>query len=768
MMSLIEQVRQICNRLAEHGWRDLFLQHGLDISAADLKQELLKDIHAKINRKLKGFEDFSLEGTRGIEPGHPARSLLYHALASPNVIIGANGLELNAFPTLAELEMVENYVFGIEPPSLLEIRSRADGADLALVVFASEYRPAPETVHRKHADLCFSRTGVARVGTVEPLYHPKNRGFLPMVEEDEHAFRVLPARYSTYIAVKRRGKENEFGPMRFNKQHEREENEREESDEKKYFWVPLHKIFNGTECIRDYNLHVKLEAHHVNEKLRRIHLELGQDASWCEPDISQSPFYFTEGIAEWSDNLDLGSNVLTPIPHPKFVEPAQYNGEPLTFKVPENHKHFYSSLLIESDDGSRRAPEYVHVRHVLENGKCVNLNNNPDMIDKIKTGGYQALHYIDYTGDGWIEVECRELANQVPRRRAAYSLVTAPDFFINCDQRELLEWEQPSVPASLKKYFWEVDPFTLSDNRIAANIELKEAGFDKDDDTMTAIVSLPYEQLPQKANLNVTETTRHSYLPDAASGVFAPGWDVSVDSTPDGVEFLAAYGLGSPFPEDAKLCAALSTFWPAVAPDAARTFDKSYPTVSPLTDEEIGQVGKLPWDGVPGPQIIKNDDEEFVDYPALEYADYVDNALENKYSMALTGKVDVREYAARVLNMAYVYKALGVDLENLDRENDEQRMEISRRKAVWTILSFQKVSPSSKELQDAQTITNVILTGTIYRFVVYRKGERSIPDDDFRKVRFKVEDKVTFFTDGVNILSKLRDTKWDAKDVNKL
>ena len=57
-MPLIEQVRQICTRLAVHGWRDLFLQHGIDITAADLKQELLKDIQAKIKRKLKGFEDF--------------------------------------------------------------------------------------------------------------------------------------------------------------------------------------------------------------------------------------------------------------------------------------------------------------------------------------------------------------------------------------------------------------------------------------------------------------------------------------------------------------------------------------------------------------------------------------------------------------------------------------------------------------------------------------------------------------------------------------
>lgn len=73
-MSLIEQVRQICNRLAEHGWRDLFLQHGLDIAADDLKTELLKEL-PNINRQLKGFEDFALEGKRGIEPGQPARSL---------------------------------------------------------------------------------------------------------------------------------------------------------------------------------------------------------------------------------------------------------------------------------------------------------------------------------------------------------------------------------------------------------------------------------------------------------------------------------------------------------------------------------------------------------------------------------------------------------------------------------------------------------------------------------------------------------------------
>jgi hypothetical protein len=75
---------------------------------------------------------------------------------------------------------------------LPDLQVRAQGAVLGIVVFASEYRPAPETVHRKHADMCFSRTGVSRVGTAEPLYEPDRRGFLPFVSTDSHAFRALP------------------------------------------------------------------------------------------------------------------------------------------------------------------------------------------------------------------------------------------------------------------------------------------------------------------------------------------------------------------------------------------------------------------------------------------------------------------------------------------------------------------------------------------------------------------------------------------------
>src|SRR5207248_7263575 len=104
-----------------------------------------------------------------------------------------------------------------------------------------------------------------------------------------------------------------------------------------------------------------------------------------------------------------------------------------------------------------------------------------------------------------------------------------------------------------------------------------------------------------------------SFLPDSASNFFEPGWDVSLAGDDDGTYF-AAYGLGSPFPEDAKLCAALNSFWPAVAPDATRTFGLlGSPTAQPLLDGELGyhpnhprvQSGEVAsqrgWDGEFGP-----------------------------------------------------------------------------------------------------------------------------------------------------------------------
>jgi hypothetical protein len=756
-MELIDQVKEICTRLAPHGWKDLLLEHGLNITAENLKEELLRDL-SNINRKIKGFEDFALEGKRGIEPRIPSRSLLYHALVSPNVVSKVDGSELGIFPTIAETDTIENYVFGINPPSITELQNRSNGKPMAITVFSSEYRPSLETVHKKHADKCFSRTGVSRIGTKEPLYVSKNRGFVPF-DENKNIIRVLPSQFSVYIAVQEKGNKDVFGPIRID----------EVQDKQLDFWVPIHKLFSGSECIKDLNLNVKLESFHVNEKLKRIHLAFRDNSDFGDKDIKNSPFIFTDKIAEFSTNPEYGNGILIPYVHSKLVEPAEYQGKPLTFKVPPNSLYYRtSSLKIRADGDYRYAPEYVHIRHKLENGEITNLNDRPDLIEIAEQGNYQALHYVDYTGDGWIKPVCPELKNVFNSKdNYAYSLVTVPDFFPNTDQREILEWSEELVKLKpeWQKMIWQRPPFTLSDHRFPANLTLKDLAndeflpFDKNDKTCTAIISLPVIGFSQQTSLDVSETSRHSYLPDAASGVFAPGWDISLSrlEPPEETAHLAAYGLGSPFPEDAKLCAALSTFWPAVAPDAARTFEVNEPTVSPLTDQEIGIIGNDPWDNITGPRIIKVGNIEYVEYTKYAYGDHVETALDNKFSLSLTGLVDVTEYKSRVLYMVRVNDALNL-------------VSIPQRQQL-RVISFQLVTSQNNDREEAENETSSKLNGKIYRFhLVGTEAEIPLVDrpSDHKKIRFQIIRSVLLFVDQKRVLLKDSETNRWKEVVNGL
>ncbi|MBJ8077486.1 hypothetical protein JDS92_19265 [Bacillus cereus group sp. N12] len=95
-----------------------------------------------------------------------------------------------------------------------------------------------------------------------------------------------------------------------------------------------------------------------------------------------------------------------------------------------------------------------------------------------------------------------------------------------------MDWWLQTAPEKLRGFIWEqANLYTLSNTRKVTNLKLKGANFCERDDTMTVIVSLPYQTPPKLTGLNLPETTRHSYLPDAASGTFAPGWDVSWDLT---------------------------------------------------------------------------------------------------------------------------------------------------------------------------------------------------------------------------------------------
>lgn len=793
--TLLEQVSAACRRLAPAGWKDMLRLHGLDVEASSLGEELARPL--TIDRRQPGFEDFASEGIRGIEPGIPARSLLFHAFASPEVThfsTPEGHVQLTDYPTLAEIEAVENYVYGSGLSSIEDLRARAGDAPLAIVVFTSEYRPASDTVHRRHADMCFSRTGIARIGTHVPEYVPASRGFVPVVAGDGHALAVQPCRYVAYIAALKPGEKGSHGPVHFVEPrsrtaagdtraagkdagiHPRPTALRDDgtSDADRQFWLPLHKLFDGDECLNGYDIRVRLAAQHVNEKIRRAHLffgSCGHDSGWREPDISESPFVIHSGIAEFSSRPTDGSWLLAPVARKPLIEAATYKGQPLTYIVPsaENAKRwsvYQSSVnLSPAASGARAAPEYLHARHVVDGAKETNLNESPGLVEAVRTGGYRARHYVDYTGDGWIDVECSALALEIPRRLPAYSIVATPDFFPAVRQSDLTTWTDQSAPPKLLDRVWPVNPGRpepLSSQRYAANLELTEAGFNPADDTMTAIIGACGSGQGRQMRLHPTTYVRASMLPDGAAGVFAPGWDVSYDRTSEtdaeddggdldpGVTFLNNYGLGSPFPEDSMLCAALSSFWPAVAPDITRTFAPSrrYATATPLVDEVIGLGEGPPWDGIKGP--IAGPTPNSVDYKLLAYGDYVEATLAGRFDLTSIVQTDASEYIARTVTMALVYEALGLT-ERLD-------------KARWSLLSFKPADPADHDLLAAMQAHGRQLDARhTYRFEMIRHDGVQSPHPDpakFDRVVVTYVERVVLFADPTIVLRREEAGTW--------
>jgi hypothetical protein len=254
-MALIDEVRNILSELAPHGWQELFAAHGLDILAENLESELTNELI--IERKFPGFNDFSMHGVRGIESGQPAQSLLYHALASPNVLWSDTNKtqEITAFASFEQLDTIENYCYALANRRLEDFHEEVPQEDLALVVFTNQYRSSVDTPHKMHADTVFSRTGIARVGTADFDFDRRKREFSPLTE-NPNEIRVLPAKYNLYVAKRQKGSTGILGkrmnlslPLDFTNVP---------ADENLNFWVPLHKIFPGDECLVGLDLDFSL------------------------------------------------------------------------------------------------------------------------------------------------------------------------------------------------------------------------------------------------------------------------------------------------------------------------------------------------------------------------------------------------------------------------------------------------------------------------------------------------------------------------------
>jgi len=618
--------------------------------ADDLQREIAVDF------TLPGLEDLARETKRAIEPGDPARSLLYHVLASPRVRPTApKGRRAAHFwPTLQQIEIVENYVYSVNRPSIPELRARFGKSPLALLIFAVEYCPAVDTFHKRHADLCFSRTGIARVGTLPPNYVGRARGFSPQAPSDIDVA-VLPCRYAAFLSVQVTGDATAARMI-----------DLQDGDDKRQFWLPVHKLFDGDECLAGITgLELEWRCHHVNQKIRKVHEALeneGHPLGFDRRTLEQPPYTLTEELAEFSRSPKSLPSLLTPVPHDPLIHPAtkHHSKEYATFRVPSGHRAFSSTMWFPGDAADNRpGPEFVTSRYAPDANAITRLDPSSNAIlGIVQNGDYQAVHFVDHTAEGWVTVKADALAADFPDPLSAYSIIGQPDFFPFVRQRDLMDWWKSSAPAAIKNYIWPdgVDPDSLASTRLPPNFELAGSGFTSTDNTITAVVSM--WRKPQLAQTRAVpyQPEAESTLPVRSTDVFGPGWDLAANIT-GGVRHLAHYGLGSPFPEDTMVCASSGAFWPAASPDTARIISPgNNVSVTPILDEELVKNSQT-WDTLVLPKLINNNT---VRYQMLAAADYVGAVWKRELRFGNFIHVTLEEYIARTLVIGRIFQYLKV------------------------------------------------------------------------------------------------------------
>lgn len=748
-MALIDDVATVLARLAPH-WKGVFAAHGLDITipasalAAELNRPLLVD------HEQPGFEEFAYDGRRAIEPGIPGQSLLYHALASADV--RPSGAAPNNYPTPDEIDVVENYVYAAAK------RTLGAFTNPVVAVFAYQYREASQSPHRRHADLCFSRCGVARIGSEAARYDPVARSFDPRPAGGDRGFAALPARYAAFIAEYRAPTSSDqvLRPV--------------PSDPGQTFLFPVHKLFAGDECLLRADGSaitidpLKFEQYHSNDKLRRMHTNTGDNPGAVPPlaifDLDRPPFFRDSTTTTFIDLAPCGASVLATPPPGPIVATAMQNVDGRTelarFMVPretENNR-FWTSLQIQKAENGRAAPEYANIRQHVLDGTLVDLNRVPDagtpepkrLKQMLKDGEYEAAHFIDGTADGFIRVVQPAALPTLPTF-PAFSLLSAIDYFPQVEQVEVMEWIEKLSRAPIglgdsSAQFTYGAPNPLSDGRFTLartghivasarvpNQALKTTGgtsaFPVEEAASRTVTAIVGRRASAGCGLRKTPSPfTTTWLPDAASDIFAPGWEVSSHRVADPAsgdfnETYASYGLGSPFPEDAKLCAALNSFWPAVAPDSSRTFGFWPDTANllrtsiPLTDGELGYDAAHPrvkagevqatlgWDGETGPLYHSVDGKVRVSAINIDRSDQTRQAFDGRIGFSGLDRIDTTGFLLRLEALRFARRQL--------------RRSRPGETGPW-LVTFEVVEDWSTWNSDVVSKLDPLLTGAGYAF----------------------------------------------------
>ena len=660
-------------------WAALFRRvAGLDLAAPDLRAALTAP--REIDRTLPGFGDFDPSSNAAIVPGDPASSLLYHALASP--LVKPDGLAPHDYPSIAALDLIENYILSLAP-----LDARSIPSDAVIAVFAYEYRPAPATTHRRQADFVYSRTGVSRVGEQDTAWDGPNRCWLN-IADGASAFSVMPARFAAFLALWRRRTPAGVSVL----------GDAQEGDDTRQFLLPFRKLFADPGCIQGAELTVTFAEYHRREKLRRIFTE----TDLPKPPGLDAPPYLRDSTSQAESIARLqpaGSSVLVSARPESLIRLARLpSGEIASLTVPPRRAVPLIDFSLNRDNGSpssmmiitgglliagveaflqsfadvklrpRNAPEFVNIRHRLTGDperpvEDLSLVLGDDFDSVMAEGGFRAALFEDSIADGCLVAAVTGLPGTMPSL-PGFSVLGAPKFFPYADEIDIEDWVEEYPSHNRQDQFQKGGPTPLNLGRFPPNLTLirpdtKAPAFSTADDTAVALVGQPYIAGSGPTQTRLAEQDLRpehrttTFLTDGCSGVFAPGWDVTFSEQQGGTRFYSTFGLGSPFPEDVKLCAAANAFWPAASPDAARTFNRG-PTAIPMLDPELGyhpdnprRVGppSFGWDGEQGPFIAGN----AVDYASITRSDYVSHALTDKtFSGARLKDVDSVELIARM------------------------------------------------------------------------------------------------------------------------
>lgn len=671
--------KDFLRKLQDANWGPVFLVHGWDLTPETSNDDL------EINREEHGFDEFSTIGRRAIEPGEPALSLLYHALMHPEI----TSEEISYFPNIEEIDALENYVYQLRY-DISEEKEILDNS-LTAVIMAYEYRVTSRTPHKCHADMVYSRTGVGRVGAHPPQYSRNRRCFDTTPSESSGGTRVQPARYGVFLCEE----------IKYS-QAVSVQGRKQSKDEKRNFYLPKYKLFDGAK-INCKKISVAFSQFHQNDKLARMVSKGGLKVS-AEYDLAKPPFIYQSNRDDFVSSEQYQGNYIVWRKPQAMVRIAMQSEKIVTFRVPEetllwlknllskfnismfyNNRrytslrvgqnplwafvdHFINALLAKCRIDKRvflsprYAGEFTNIRHILDDGgEIVDLNFSP--VDKFKpklsAGGYQAVMYEDPISEGFIHAML-SIADQQFEVKPAYSLMTAPDFMPLIGNIDIYDYED---------MFEFGGPRALCEGRLAVNLRLRYLNssknvFSKSEQTVTAIVAKPRSTAFAAMGRKTYDTTH--YLSDEGSDIFAPGWDVtytrdSFFSPP----YYHTSGLGSPFLEDVKLCAAANGMWPAASPDAARAFKRTTRTAFPLTDTEIGlaptstlakNLGSVMcgWDGEYGPFIECRESSFVVNYPSIERSDYISNYEDKRFDFAKVRKINRPEGRRRLSDLRRV------------------------------------------------------------------------------------------------------------------